>query len=111
MERLIGKVFAKVTRTDDEILFDDAFKLFHSQDCCEDVHITDICGDLSDLEGATIVESSEEYQDDPNASESGTWSFYKIGSTKGSVTIRFHGSSNGYYGETANLHEKDAWGW
>ena len=110
MERLLGKTFKSVTRNGDIISFDDEYKLLHIQDCCEDVYISDICGDLADLEGAVIIESSEEYNEDPEAEESGTWSFYKIGTAKGFVTIRFNGSSNGYYSEEASLIDKSDWG-
>jgi len=110
VKRLLGKTFKSVTRNGDIISFDGEYKLLHIQDCCEDVYISDICGDLADLEGAVIIESSEEYNEDPEAEESGTWSFYKIGTAKGFVTIRFNGSSNGYYSEEASLIDKSDWG-
>lgn len=108
-EDLVGKTLAKVYRTHDlddvdELHFEttdgDHFKLYHGQDCCESVVIEDICGGLGDLVGTPILVAVEVSQEDPNASESGTWTFYKMATVKGWVDIRWYGSSNGYYSES-----------
>lgn len=100
---------------DDRIEFEDSigqkYALYHSQSCCESVVVEDICGDLNDLVGAVIMMADEAVSDNPptppegckNSNDSNTWTFYRLRSTKGSVDIRFHGSSNGYYSETVNF--------
>lgn len=116
---LIGRTFQNVRRvtrtcgeyrvTGDGIQFDDYAMLAHIQDCCEDVDVEDIVGDLSDLEGTPIL-VAERRTSDPSMDEMGqrrdesaTWTFFELRTAKGSVTVRFYGSSNGYYGEEADL--------
>lgn len=79
------------------------FNFYHSQNCCEHVAIEDIAGDLNDLIGSPIVMAEEvsnlEAPEFEYKSQSYTWTFYKIGTAKGNVTIRWLGTSNGYYSE------------
>lgn len=70
------------------------FVLTHIQDCCEDVEIESIDGDLDDLIGEPLLMAEEIIKVDGD-----TWTFYKFATVKGYVTIRFYGSSNGYYSE------------
>jgi len=51
---------------------------------------------FEDLNGQTL--SKVENIDD----ESYTWTFYKLSTIKGSVTIRFYGTSNGWYSESVD---------
>jgi hypothetical protein len=83
----------------------------HYQDCCESVYIEDICGDLEDLVGAPLIEAEEvsNYEAEPLSEneESYTWTFYKFATRKGSVSVRWYGSSNGYYSESVNVEVVD----
>lgn len=88
------------------------YEMRHLQSCCEDVNIEDICGDVSDIDGQLILLAEEECSDTgPNGLTkvdnygSETWTFFKLSTIKGSVTIRWYGTSNGYYSETADLYE------
>lgn len=107
VEDLKGKVITAIDRKDDEAIFfytqeGTVYKMYHDQDCCESVYIEDIIGDLNDLVGTPLTMAEEE----SNSGEEGkwggtyTWTFYKFATLKGYVTIRWYGSSNGYYSES-----------
>lgn len=110
-DNLKGHIIKDIVITDDkrEMIFsiDDGnkYKLFHRQDCCEDVYIEDIIGDIEDLIDNPIL-LAEEIKSHKNPDDikkenynSFTWTFYKLSTIKGSVTIRWYGESNGYYSE------------
>lgn len=114
MEELKGKTFVDIQINDDngeknKIIFTDdegyVYKMYHDQDCCEWVYIEDICGDINNLIGVPIVMAEEitNRDDAPldDADYSYTWTFYKFATSKGYVTIRWYGTSNGYYSEDA----------
>ena len=91
-----------ITTTDDKI-----FIMQHDQDCCEVVEVEDVCGDIEDIVGSPILLAEEVSNNDPIAgrdcSESFTWTFYKLVTNKGAVTIRWLGQSNGYYSESVSF--------
>jgi len=102
---MLGKTFSKVRSDTDTVTFENdevRYTLYHEQSCCESVCVEDITGDLEDLEGWPLLVSRE----DSNAGgpeldeESYTWTFYNFATFKGYVTIRFLGTSNGYYSES-----------
>lgn len=113
-ESLLGKTLINIENIDDEKMIfttdtNEQYALYHCQDCCETVTIEDVVGNLSDLLNSPILLAEEvtsgenpegvkeEYQD------SFTWTFYKLATIKGSVTIRWYGESNGYYSESVDF--------
>ena len=113
---LIGRTMMaiEVSAERDEIKMtcaDGVFCFFHEQNCCENVLIEDITGDIQDLIGYPILmaeESTSEltpegYQHRYCEPESQTWTFYKLATIKGYVDIRWFGKSNGYYSEKVSL--------
>jgi hypothetical protein len=112
-EELLGKTLAEVVeRSHAELTFrttdGETYRMHHEQDCCEDVSIEDITGDLNDLIGSPIT-MAEEVVKDGEESDWGTstWTFYKLATNKGYVTIRWFGESNGYYSESVDFVKED----
>jgi hypothetical protein len=111
---MLGKVMNDVSSSGDEMIFKSndgkTFKFLHYQDCCENVSIEDICGDLSDLVGLPLLVAEEVsnpdiFDHDDGENESCTWTFYKFATVKGNVTVRWLGTSNGYYSESVSYEE------
>ena len=75
----------------------------HYQDCCEDVRIEDIAGDLNNLIGSPITQAECYTEDIDDTNKSETWTFYKFATLKGYVTVRWLGESNGYYSEEVDF--------
>ena len=115
-EELKGKILTNVeNKDDDELIFTlengESYKLYHNQDCCEVVSIEDIVGDLKDLVGSPILiaEVAQHSGENPEGvprkeiqDDSWTWTFYRLATMKGWVTIRWYGESNGYYSESVD---------
>ncbi len=85
------------------------YVMLHYSDCCESVDIEDVAGDVDDLIGSEILLAEESTSDEnpegvkPEYQDSFTWTYYKLATINGYVTIRWYGSSNGYYSESVNF--------
>jgi hypothetical protein len=107
---LVGKVIVsagKSTEGNDELYriqcLDGYVSLVHWQNCCESVDLEDVVGDERDLVG-TVLLAEEISSDEPEVKnqDSYSWTFYKVQTQKGDVTLRFLGTSNGYYSESVD---------
>jgi hypothetical protein len=84
----------------------------HNQSCCEQVYIEEIHGDLEDVLNNPLLLAEEVSSTTPPnedcvkpSNSSWLWTFYKLSTIKGSVTIRWYGESNGYYSEAPHFFE------
>ena len=115
---LIGKTLTSIVQRDNELITficndGEEYQMYHRNDCCESVSIDEVYGDYNDLLNIPILDAREEtngqfhpagfkvdYQPD-----SFLWTFYILRTIKGSVTIRWYGTSNGYYSEGVNFEK------
>lgn len=99
------------------------YQMYHEQDCCEDVTVDDVCGDIQDLMGVPllVVEERTSEENPPDVTEqrlklqkdaayvewkdSFTWTFYHFATSKGYLDLRWYGSSNGYYSERVDFKQ------
>jgi len=127
---LIGQTLTKIEGGTPKDIFmilttaeGNVYVMEHYQDCCERVEIEELIGDLNDLLNSPLLDAREEsnqqrpegfkhtytsngvvYDSEP---DSETWTFYKFQTIKGSVTVRWCGTSNGYYSERVDFYKKD----
>lgn len=86
-------------------------RLYHKQDCCENVYLLETVGEIDNILHSPIIYVNEIINpplDDvmksfTNSDTSSTWTFYLIETKKGSVVLKWLGSSNGYYDESVQF--------
>lgn len=117
IDSFIGEVFTEIENNGNELVFktDKGYKflMYHDQECCEDVRLEDICGDLNDLLNTPIMKAEEVTHGDenpegvevPEYQESFTWTFYKLATIKGYVDLRWYGESSGCYSESVYIEK------
>ncbi len=121
LEPMLGRVLRSVRVAPDktELVFEAdnnvRFRFYHAQECCEEVAIEDVVGDLEDLIDAPVLVAEETVGWSTPGEEvmrrlgaeplddSWTWTFYRFATVKGTVTVRWYGSSNGYYSERVSF--------
>ena len=115
ISEFVGKTVVKIEGAvqDSELKFymDDGYvyTMYHCQDCCESVYLEDISGDINDLIGKKIRIAESVSHENPYASESGTWTFYKLFTDNwrdDTIVIRWNGESNGYYSESVDIRKE-----
>ena len=89
-------------RTDDCV-----YAFYHEQDCCESVYLTQVDGISDKIIGSCIVMAEEVTDCGAIVGGTITWTFYKIGTTKGRIDFWWQGESNGYYSESVDLIKID----
>lgn len=118
LEDLLGKTLVSIVVNNDKTEMDlrasdgAEYRFHHEQWCCESVALEDIAGDLADiLNSPILLAEAATNSDEPRPNEdieSFTWTFYKLATVKGRVTLRWLGESNGYYSEEVTFSQTKA---
>lgn len=112
---LLGKTLTSIKVYNDQdhldfyTLDNESYKMLHDTDCCEQVWLEDITGDLCDLLNSPILVAEER----TNSEEAGIanyddfyqWTYYELATIKGRVTLRWYGNSNGYYSVDVSIYK------
>lgn len=94
------------------ITFDDGYiiKQYHSQDCCEQVMVTQVDSDVNRHIGSIFFNIAEKEveltaSDFPEGYyfDSATATFYTMTTSAGRLDWRWTGESNGYYSESVDM--------
>lgn len=82
------------------------YLMFHFQDCCENVEIEEVIGNLDILIENPVIQAERVSVESFDCRDSAfQWTFYKLANVDESVTIRWRGSSNGYYSTDVSFIE------
>ena len=86
------------------------YKMFHEQDCCENVWIDYVCGDEEDLVGSPVLFAEKRtngkcFGKPPVSDVSYTCTLYRLATTNGYVDIHWYGISNGSCSKSVNFKQ------
>lgn len=100
IKQLLGEFVTKIENKSYELIFHcksgNVYKMYHEQDCCEEVAIEEIIGNFDDLLDSKILQAEETTKKDSEYIMN-LWTFYKLATIKGYVTIRWFGDANFHY--------------
>lgn len=112
---LVGEVLTYIDTDEknDEIMLTTAsgrkIKIYHDQDCCEEVRIESTDGSWHSLIGKVIVEASADVKEkgDPPPEYPDSWTRTTLTFRVDDATVisRWIGESNGYYSESVHIED------
>lgn len=112
---LIGKTIKAISVDDDELDItvtdgekDYRYGIRHFQDCCENVSLDSVDGNIHNMIGKKITDAYSMISDLPYEEyRGGTRSVYRIVAEDDYLWLEWHGRSNGYYGEGVTFFQYD----
>ena len=112
MKNLIGAtILSATTHYNDNLLYiktdKGTMRFYHAQQWSEQVWLEDGLEDLEKMIGEKVLHAEviKNYDEVPldEDDDSYTWTYYKISTLNHDCTLRFYGTSNGYYSEDVDI--------
>ena len=105
IESILGKTIVEINKQYNKIEFicsdGGSFLMYHDQQCCEEVALDDVCGDLDDLLNVPILNINCKSDDNSKPS----YVFYTLATQKGYVDFRWSANINTYYSTYVDIFE------
>lgn len=112
LDEIIGRTIIKIEgmeKNSEKVIITldngDKWKMYHYQECCEQVWLEDVNGNINNLLNMPILKFDEKTNDRATDWGSETFTFYTISTAKGYVDLRWYGESNGYYSESVDFEK------
>lgn len=113
---LLGKTLIEIKKDpfDKKLIFITScgfiFHMYHDQECCEEVNLEEVIGELEDLIGVPILiaerrESNTDPKILPYAWNTQKWTFYELATINGRATLKWYGTSNGNHSESVEFYQ------
>lgn len=83
------------------------YKMHHEQDCCENVAIEEIIGDINSILNKVVVVAEGTESNESIGYDSATRTDFLINTGDSEIVIRWLGESNGYYSEDVTFETID----
>lgn len=113
LEKFEGKTISTIVGAEEdsqEVTFEftngEKATFMHYQDCCEDVHLADILGDIKSLIGAPLTYAkiaTNQHSEGICESTTETYYIFKTDNDPCGVTFLWRGESNGWYSEDVDI--------
>lgn len=108
---LVGKTIIEIKGMEidsEEIIFKfldgDIYQMYHESDCCEQVYLAEVWGNVKDLINTPIIKADEWiHAKDGDYEGTEEYTFYNIYTVKGVVTLRWCGLAYGPYSLAVDL--------
>ena len=109
IEELEGQTITLIEQGESDVIIETKegkrYRMYHEQNCCEAVYVDEVKGSFSDVYGSPVIAACEEIGHDTHDYGTCTLTTFHLITDNGELSIKWNGSSNGYYSESVYFVE------